>query len=93
MLDRRKLQRTRVFAAAHIVLDNSSMIDCAVRTLSSDGAGIEIACNGELPNTFQLTFDAARTFRPCRVAWQAFNHVGVEFVQPARAQHLRTHAD
>jgi PilZ domain len=82
MRERRKIQRTNVVVLAHIILPDSSVVDCAVRDLTSISAGIEITAMVKLPDDFELSFDAGHTRRPCRVVWHAVNRMGVEFLKP-----------
>ena len=55
------------------------MIGCTVLNVSMGGAEIIVANASDIPNEFELTFDAARTMRPCRVAWRTENRIGVAF--------------
>jgi hypothetical protein len=80
MQECRTIQRTQVLVVARIILEDSSVVDCAVRDLTSIGAGIEIPDIGELPKTFALTFDAGHSLRPCRLVWREVNRMGVEFL-------------
>jgi hypothetical protein len=82
--ERRKLTRTRVLAAARIILDDSSMVSCTVRDLTTLGAGIETAqtfCIVDFPHNFDLRFDGAQSLRSCQLMWRAFNRMGVKFVE------------
>jgi PilZ domain len=79
MEQRRSYHRLRVLKGAKIVLGTSSLLDCVVRNLTSGGARIKIPNATSLPKEFLLTFDGGRTYRPCRVAWNTFDEVGVEF--------------
>jgi PilZ domain len=79
MQQRRSYPRFRVLKGAKIVLGTSSVLDCVVRDLTSGGARIKIANAIGLPKEFAITFDGGRTCRPCRVAWNTFGEVGVEF--------------
>lgn len=79
MHERRKYVRTRVQKRATILIENSSAIDCTVWNLTNAGAGIQIPDAICLPEALNLTFDAGRSIRSCRLAWRTLNKVGVEF--------------
>ena len=84
MLERRNLTRTQVRAAARIIFDDQSAVECTVRDVTMLGAGIETA--HELAHCFRnfvLTFDGARSLRHCRPVWQKMNRMGVKFVERA----------
>jgi len=82
MRERRKLARTQVQAAAQLIIDVNSVVDCTVHDLTSAGAGIETADAQVFPHQLALTFDHARTLRHCRVVWQNQNRLGLKFVVP-----------
>jgi PilZ domain len=80
MSECRRVQRTRMFKSAKIITNPSSSVsDCIVRDISSLGARIALVSTASVPGTFDLTFDAARTLRPCRVAWRTQMEIGLEF--------------
>ena len=81
MLERRRFQRTSVMARARIILEDSSSIDCTVRDLTVAGAGILAAPPSALSDRFDLTFDGARSLRPCRLIWRKHDRMGVEFLR------------
>ena len=82
MRERRNLTRTRVQAAARIILDDKSAVECTVRDLTTLGAGIETTNELRYKSRhFDLTFDGARSLRHCRLVWQNLNRMGVEFVE------------
>jgi hypothetical protein len=79
-MERRRVQRTRVLKAAKSLLNNStSLLDCSVRNLTNLGACLQISSPLGIPQQFDVTFDYARTRRPCRVIWQTSKQLGVEF--------------
>jgi len=78
MLDRRRIPRTLVSKRAEIAA-GQSLRACVVCDISSLGARLTLANNAPIPGIFDLTFDAARTLRKCRVAWRSEDQVGVEF--------------
>jgi hypothetical protein len=80
MPERRKFERTKVQKAAKIVTGCSEpLLDCVVLNLSVGGVWLKVANVADIPDEFALTFDAARTLRPCRVAWRSKNTIGVAF--------------
>ena len=79
MSERRRIPRMDVLKHAKIVIGTSSVLDCAVRDLSSTGARIRIRNAVELPEAVDVTFDDGHTFRPCRIKWRDLNEMGVEF--------------
>lgn len=83
MRDRRRLARAQVQAAAQLIIELNSVVDCTVRDLTSAGAGIETSDDlPAFPRDFALTFDHARTLRHCRLVWQEKNRLGIRFVEP-----------
>jgi hypothetical protein len=78
MPERRRVQRTSVFKSAKI-MSNQSVRDCIVRDISKLGACLALISTTSIPDTFDLTFDAGRTLRPCRAAWRTGTQIGVEF--------------
>jgi hypothetical protein len=79
-MERRRVQRTRVLKAAKIILNSStSLLDCSVRNLTNLGACLQISSPLGIPQQFDLTFDSARSRRPCRMIWQTSKQLGVEF--------------
>jgi hypothetical protein len=81
MQERRRFERTKVLKKAKIIFAHCEpLIDCVVFDLSIGGAGIKIENAAEIPDEFELTFDAARTLRACRVAWRSESRIGVAFV-------------
>ena len=78
MTEKRRVQRTRVLKGAKIVVEHS-LRDCVVRDISSLGVCVAFISIARVPASFELTFDAGRTFRKCRVAWRSETQIGVEF--------------
>jgi hypothetical protein len=80
MAELRKQRRTQTFKGAKISFrKRSAVISCMVRSLSSDGAGLEVVSQNDIPGTFDLALDNDKSFRPCRVAWRKRNRIGVQF--------------
>jgi PilZ domain-containing protein len=81
MQERRRFERTKVLKAAKIIFRRCEpLTDCVVFNLSIGGAAIQLANAAEIPDEFELTFDAARTLRLCRIAWRSENRIGAMFV-------------
>ena len=79
-MEQRRAQRTRVLKGAKIILNSStSLLDCSVRNLTNLGACLQIASPLGIPQQFDVTFDCARSRRPCRVIWRTSKQLGVEF--------------
>lgn len=78
MNEQRRVRRTRVDKRAKVILDQS-LHDCIVCDISSLGARLLFMDTSGTLNSFELTFDAGRTLRKCRVAWSSETQVGVEF--------------
>jgi hypothetical protein len=81
MSERRKIKRTKLQKAAKIFFGGcETLVGCVVCDLSTRGAGITIVNTHKIPDVFDLTFDVARTLRPCRVVWRSDGRMGVEFL-------------
>jgi hypothetical protein len=79
MEERRQFQRLRTLKAGQIVIDReTSALDCIVRNLSPKGA-LLLVPSLAVPDNFELVFSATRARHDCRVAWRAYDRVGVEF--------------
>jgi len=80
MEDRRQLARNSVLKSAKIVYENqSSLIDCIVCNLTSNGACLRFATTMHAPESFELSFDNFRSTRICHVAWRQTDTLGVRF--------------
>jgi hypothetical protein len=81
MIERRRVQRTRVLKGAKIILnDRASLFDCTVRNLTNAGASGHLPSTVGIPDVFSLSFDYGRSSRGCRVIWRADDKLGVWFV-------------
>jgi PilZ domain len=80
MEERRRRPRNAVLKSAKILLDDeSSLIDCTVRNLTSDGACLSFDTTIPAPQSFALSFDGFRSAHTCRVAWRKTDSLGVCF--------------
>jgi len=72
--------RRRVLKAGRIVFNNRrSTIDCTVRSLSDEGAGIDLSSSTGVPDTFRLLLRADGFETACRVTSRTERHLDVEF--------------
>jgi hypothetical protein len=72
--------RRRVLKAAQILFDGrSSAMDCTVRWLLQDGAGLALSTTTGLPMLFYLLISADGFDRPCRVIDSADRYAEVLF--------------
>ncbi len=72
--------RRRTLKAGQIFFNNRhSIIDCTVRSLSEDGAGIDVSSTIGVPRNFSLAIKAEGYERRCRVLAQTDRHLDVAF--------------
>jgi diguanylate cyclase (GGDEF)-like protein len=72
--------RRRVLKAGLIHFNaRMSTIDCTVRTLAEDGAGLDLSSSFGLPIKFNLAIRSDGIDAPCRIVSQTERHVEVEF--------------
>jgi PilZ domain len=80
MTDNRSTSRNRTLKTAKIILnDNQSVIDCAVKDISTAGAKIKTPTAMELPLEFELHLVADSKIVLVRRQWQKGDTVGVVF--------------
>jgi hypothetical protein len=80
VVERRRVQRTRVLKGAKIITNHrSSVVDCTVRNLTNVGACLHVASTYGIPEAFDLSFEGARASRHCHVIWRTDTQVGVAF--------------
>jgi hypothetical protein len=80
MEERRRLTRHVVMKPAKIGFDDqSSLVDCIVRDLSSGGACLQFPAPLQTSESFELSLDNFRSTRACRVAWRQTDRLGVCF--------------
>lgn len=86
MEERRDSHRARTLRGAKVLFnDRRSVLDCTIRNLSPDGAGLQIESLVGVPPDFELLIDGEHTPRPCRLMWQSDHRAGVKF-GPVQAQ-------
>lgn len=72
--------RRRVLKAGSVVFNKrASTIDCTVRTLAEDGAGLDVSTTVGVPDAFVLLIRADGIEERCRVTARTDRHLEVEF--------------
>ena len=72
--------RRRVLKAGQIFFNaRSSVVDCTVRTLSDDGAGLDVVSSTMVPKMFELSIKADDFDRPCKMVSHSEKHIEVVF--------------
>ena len=79
MIDRRSLPRRQVLKTAQIIVSQSSVFDCAVRNVTTEGALIRVRSVMGIPDRFDLTIDPSDERHACRVIWRSLDELGVRF--------------
>jgi len=73
--------RRRVLKAGQIRFDKRPQpLDCTIRFLAEDGAGIDVSSSAGIPDTFTLNIAAEDTEKRCRVTSRTEKHIEVLFV-------------
>jgi PilZ domain len=78
MQERRRIHRTLVFKAAKL-FGHAYTADCVVLDICAHGARLVLVSTLRISETFDLSFDGARTLRSCRVVWRTPMEMGVQF--------------
>jgi two-component system cell cycle response regulator len=79
--ERRREPRMRTLKQGRIYLDGlQSTIDCTVRNLSTNGAGLRLPGPTAIPEFFRLRISDSGALRRCRKCWHLNNDLGVEFL-------------
>ena len=72
--------RRRVLKAGKVSFNNGgSSIDCTVRTLGQEGAGIDLISTANVPDEFRLLIRADGLDATCKVSARTRTHLEVEF--------------
>ena len=80
----RREPRRRVLKEARIIFNNRfSVINAAVRDLSTNGCRLKLYQSLALPKSFTIAFPSVGLERPARLVWQFEEHVGAEFLDEA----------
>lgn len=60
-----------------------STVDCTIRSLSEQGAGIDVSSSSGLPKDFLLSIRPDGVELPCRITAWGERHIEVEFTRAA----------
>ncbi|RIJ13848.1 sensor domain-containing diguanylate cyclase [Henriciella mobilis] len=72
--------RRRVLKAGKVSFNNGgSSIDCTVRTLGQEGAGMDLISTADVPDEFRLIIRSDGLDASCRVTSRTRTHIEVEF--------------
>ena len=78
MIENRAVPRRRVLKRGSIAFSGGG-IDCTVRNLSSQGAGLDVTSPVGLPASFTLVIEADQFMRRCHPVWSRARRIGVAF--------------
>jgi hypothetical protein len=78
MTEKRAVPRHRVFKHGTLTFYGGS-VDCTVRNISQNGAGVDIASPIGLPKTFTLVIESDRLLRRCHAVWNLEKRIGIAF--------------
>ena len=78
MIEKRAVPRHKVLKRGSIAFCGGG-IDCTVRNLSSQGAGLDVASPIGLPESFTLVIEADHFLRRCHPVWSSQRRIGVAF--------------
>ena len=74
------ITRRRVLKAGQILFNGrTSVIDCTVRSLSDEGAGLDVISSTMVPKKFELTIKADDFEKPCKITSHSEKHIEVAF--------------
>jgi hypothetical protein len=83
--DQRCAQRRRMLKDGRIVINKGwSLIDCAIRDISTAGARLSVKPECELPGELELLFVTDESLVPCELRWRRGDRLGVRFTGPSR---------
>ena len=92
-MEKRRLQRTKIYHPGKVFLLGETMLDCTVLNITGFGACIELIFPiQELPETLEFSFDNFRTIHRCKIIWREGNHAGFAFEElpwPSISHHGR----
>lgn len=78
MIEKRAVPRHKVLKGGMIAFDGGG-IDCTVRNLSPNGAGLDVASPIGVPSSFMLVIEADKFIRRCHPVWNREKRIGVAF--------------
>jgi PilZ domain-containing protein len=79
MIERRAAQRRRILKQGTLTFSGGGSANCTVRSISSNGARIEIESPVGLPKKFTLVIASDHFKRPCHAVWSSNQLIGVTF--------------
>jgi PilZ domain len=79
MSERRTAQRRRILKQGTLAFSDGGSASCTVRSISSNGARLEIASPVGLPKSFTLVIASDHFKRPCHAVWSSNHLIGVTF--------------
>jgi PilZ domain len=85
MEERRKHPRTEINEPAYVCAGGSVM-SCALRNISAEGAAIDVENAAFVPQRFRLVMASDGSVRECSVAWIRKNRIGLSFVAGPREE-------
>ena len=73
-------RRRRVLKAGQIIFNGgTSTIDCTVRSLADDGAGLDVISSSQVPKKFDLAIKADDFEKQCKIISHSEKHIEVAF--------------
>jgi hypothetical protein len=81
MDNKRKHARTEIDEPAYVSSDGS-LISCAVRNISPEGAAIDVENPAFIPPHFRLVLAKDSSVHECKVIWIRGNQIGLAFTAP-----------
>ena len=79
MSERRTAQRRRILKQGTLAFSDGGSASCTVRSISSNGARLEIASPVGLPKSFTLVIASDHFKRPCHAVWSSNHLIGFTF--------------
>ena len=77
--EQRKTERRRVRQSAQIELDETSVVDCEIQSISEAGALIAVRSSEYIPDLFKLRIIGTEDRLVARVKWRRARSIGVSF--------------
>src|SRR5450432_503312 len=85
-MEDRRLERTKAYHPARILVQDSAIHHCTVHNFTSIGVCIELTFEAEqLPDKFEFSLDNFKTFYACKTIWREDYVAGVVFETPPPA--------
>ena len=78
MIEKRAVPRHRVLKGGTLAFSGGG-VDCTVRNISSNGAGVDISNPVGLPEAFTLVIETDHFIRHCHAVWSSEKRIGVAF--------------